>query len=69
MKKVIIGILLTLFFYPTIVFANSIGPFLEDINVSVNCTKCNDENKEVIFQLYGDGEAIENKKIVLNKDN
>ncbi len=69
MKKVIIGILLTLFFYPTIVFANSIGPFLEDINVSVNCNKCNDENKEVIFQLDVDGEAIENKKIVLNKDN
>lgn len=66
MKKIILLIVLL---FPTIVFANSIGPFNENINVSVNCSKCPTEKQEVIVQLYADGELVEGKQLILNKSN
>ncbi len=69
MKK-IFYLAILLMILPLIVSANAIGDFYKDINVSLNCELCdpNDE-PEVKFQLYADGEALEGKELVLNKNN
>ena len=69
MKK-IFYLAILLMILPLIVSANAIGDFYKDINVSLNCELCdpNDE-PEVKFQLFADGEALEGKELVLNKNN
>lgn len=69
MKKNLIIIFL-LMITPMIVNANHIGDFYKDINVSLNCELCDpNEEPEVKFQLFADGEALEGKELVLNKNN
>ncbi len=68
MKKLIV--LLTLLLIPSFVYAYQIGEFYKDINISVNCSKCDPTDEpEVTFQLFAEGEEVENAKLVLNKDN
>ena len=68
MKKYIIMLLLSIF--PFVVKANYIGDFTKDINISLNCEQC-DPNYEpsVTFQLFADGEPLEDYVIELNNDN
>ena len=69
MKKIFYLILL-LMIMPVFVYANKIGDFYKDINVSLNRELCDpNEEPEVKFQLFADGEALEGKELVLNKGN
>ena len=62
--------MLLLLIFPFVVKANYIGDFTKDINISLNCEQC-DPNYEpsVTFQLFADGEPLEDYVIELNKDN
>ena len=68
MKKYLIMSLLMMF--PFVVKANYIGEFTKNINVSLNCEQCDPEYEPAItFQLFADGEPLDDYSVELNKEN
>ena len=70
MKKLMLPIILFMMFLPIGVYANEIGEFYKDINVSLNCDKCIDENTmEIHLKLFANDIEVDGSELVLNKNN
>ena len=69
-KKLLFKIILLLVIFPFSVYANNIGDFYKDINVSLNCSKCaNNESMNIHLKLFADGKEVEGTEVILNKQN
>ena len=44
------------------------GEHYKSINVSLNCERCEEEDKEVVIQLFADGEKVTSEKHTLNSE-
>ncbi len=68
--KLIFSLLLVMMLFPFAVYANEIGDFYQDINVSLNCNKCaNKDTMEIKLKLFVNNKEVQNKELILNKQN